>query len=284
MNKVNKLMTQTTISFIGGGNMARSLIGGLIADGRDANSIWVSDANKEQLATLSAGLAVHTTTSNIEAIKNADVIILAIKPQILPLVAEELKEATMGRPVLFLSVAAGIREPDINRWLGGQAAIVRTMPNTPALIQTGATALYANKYVSEAQRNQAETIMRAVGLALWVEDEKQMDIVTALSGSGPAYFFLMMESLEQAATEMGLPKQTARLLALQTGFGASKMALEASDELSELRRCVTSPGGTTERAVNSLEDNGIRELFANALKAAKTRSEELAQQFGDNSQ
>jgi len=282
MNEVNQLMSQTTISFIGAGNMARSLIGGLIADGRDANSIWVSDANKEQLANLSAGLPVHTTTSNIEAIEKANVIILAVKPQMLAQVAEELREATMGRPVLFISVAAGVRETDINRWLGGQSAIVRTMPNTPALIQTGATALFANNQVSDAQRNQAETIMRAVGLALWVDDENQMDIVTALSGSGPAYFFLMMEALEQAATDLGLPQKTARLLALQTGFGATKMALEASDELAELRRCVTSPGGTTERAVNSLEDNGIRELFANALKAAKTRSEELAQQFGDN--
>ncbi len=273
-------MDTSIISFIGGGNMARSLIGGLIADGTDPSTLWVADASQEQLSAVKEHLAVNTTTSNLEAAAKADIVILAVKPQILSTVACELAEVAREHNPLFLSVAAGIREQDLNRWLGGDATIVRAMPNTPALIQSGATALIANNKVTQAQRNQAESIMRSTGLALWLESEAQMDVVTALSGSGPAYYFLIMEALEKAACDLGLAPETARLLTLQTGFGATKMALESSDTLEDLRRRVTSPGGTTEQAIKTLEEGNIRHLLKEALEAAAHRSAELADQFG----
>ncbi len=273
-------MDTSIISFIGGGNMARSLIGGLIADGTDPSTLWVADASQEQLSAVKEHLAVNTTTSNLEAAAKADIVILAVKPQILSTVACELAEVARKHNPLFLSVAAGIREQDLNRWLGGNATIVRAMPNTPALIQSGATALVANNKVTQVQRNQAESIMRSTGLALWLESEAQMDVVTALSGSGPAYYFLIMEALEKAACDLGLAPETARLLTLQTGFGATKMALESSDTLEDLRRRVTSPGGTTEQAIKTLENGNIRHLLKEALEAAAHRSSELADQFG----
>ena len=274
-------MDNLTLGFIGGGNMARSLIGGLIADGRDPATIRVSDVDAQQLDSLKTTLAVQTTSSNRELAEQADIIVLAVKPQMLKQVATELADVARRRDPLFLSIAAGIRANDINRWLGGEATIVRAMPNTPSLIQAGATALVANSKVSQAQRDQAESIMRAVGIALWLDDEEQMDTVTALSGSGPAYFFLFMEALEQAAISQGLGAETARLLTLQTGFGATKMALESSEPLSTLRQRVTSPGGTTEQAIGAFEEGGIRQLVDNALKAARDRSIFLADELGE---
>ncbi len=274
-------MDNLTLGFIGGGNMARSLIGGLIADGRDPATILVSDVAAQQLDSLKTTLAVQTTSSNKELAEQADIIVLAVKPQMLKQVATELADVARRRDPLFLSIAAGIRANDINRWLGGEATIVRAMPNTPSLIQAGATALVANSKVSQAQRDQAESIMRAVGIALWLDDEEQMDTVTALSGSGPAYFFLFMEALEQAAISQGLGAETARLLTLQTGFGATKMALESSEPLSTLRQRVTSPGGTTEQAIEAFEKGGIRQLVDNALKAARDRSIFLADELGE---
>lgn len=268
------------ISFIGGGNMARSLIGGLIADGRDAETIWVSDNNEDQLNHLRQQFGVHTTTSNSEAANAADILVLAVKPQMMHNVTAELRDSVQNKKPLVISIAAGIRAKDIDRWLGGDIAIVRTMPNTPALIQTGATALCANALVSAEQRNSAETILRAVGLALWVNDEKMMDAVTALSGSGPAYFFLFIEAMEEAARALGLPEQAAHLLTLQTAFGAAKMALESPEDCATLRKRVTSPGGTTEQAIRTFEEGDLRQLVAKALTAAANRSEELAQQLG----
>ncbi len=181
---------------------------------------------------------------------------------------------------LVISIAAGIRTPDLARWLGADTAIVRAMPNTPALVQSGATGLFANAHVRDQQRDLAETILRAVGLTLWVEQEDQLDLVTALSGSGPAYFFLVMEALQEAASKLGLPAETARLLALQTAFGASRMALESDEDAAALRQRVTSPGGTTEQALRVLEEGGLRNLMEQALTAAARRSRELADQFG----
>ena len=196
-------------------------------------------------------------------------------------VAEEIRDSVQAKKPLVISIAAGVREKEINRWLGGDVAIVRAMPNTPALIQAGATALYANSKVSNDRRNIAETIMRAVGVVLWIEDEQQMDVVTALSGSGPAYFFLFMETLEAAGHALGLNKETARLLTLQTAFGATKMALESTEDCATLRQRVTSPGGTTEQALRIFEEGNLRQLISQAVTAAAKRSEELAQQFGE---
>ncbi len=273
-------MSTPNISFIGAGNMARSLISGLIADGRDPATIWISDRNDDQRLLLEQQFHLHATASNIEAAENSDIVILAVKPQVMQTVCQELRDTVQQKRPLVVSIAAGIRELDINRWLGGDVAIVRAMPNTPSLIKTGATALFANSRVSNAQRNNAETILRAVGLALWIEDEALMRAVTALSGSGPAYFFLFIEAMEEAARDLGLADETARLLALQTAFGATKMALESPENCATLRRRVTSPGGTTEQAILTFENNGLRALVAKALSAAANRSDELAQELG----
>lgn len=273
-------MKTTTLAFIGCGNMARSLIGGLIADGWDPSRIRAADMDPAQLERITGTYPISTYTQNEAAAAAADVVVLAVKPQIMAAVARELAATVARHQPLVISIAAGIREPALRSWLGGQTAIVRSMPNTPALVQSGVAALYANPAVSEAQRSIAESILRAVGLAIWVEEEAQMDAVTALSGSGPAYFFLFMEALQTAGCELGLPPRTARLLTLQTAFGAAKMALESSEDASALRRRVTSPGGTTECAVAVLEENGFAGMVSKALQAAAARSRELADEFG----
>ena len=273
-------MKTTRLAFIGAGNMARSLIGGLIADGWDATCISVSDPDTAQLAALSSRFQVNTDTNNHSVTENADVVVLAVKPQIIRDVALDLSELIQNRQPLLISIAAGIRATDLQRWLGGSCALVRCMPNTPALVQSGATALWLNEHVGDEQKDLAESILRAVGLALWVDSEDLMDSVTALSGSGPAYFLLVMEALQEAGQAMGLPEETAKLLSLQTAFGAAKMALESSEDAAVLRQRVTSPGGTTEKALAVLENGGLRALFSDALNAARERSRELAEQFG----
>lgn len=273
-------MKNNKIAFIGGGNMARSLVGGLIADGYQACNIWVSDPNVAQCNALQQAFLIQTTAVNEDAIAHADVVIFAVKPQVLKMAAESVAQALQKKKPLIISIAAGIREPTLREWLGGGHAIVRAMPNTPAMVGSGATALYANRHVSKQQHNLAESIMRAVGLAVWVDDEAHMDVVTALSGSGPAYFFLVMEALEKAACERGLPADTARLLTLQTAYGAAKIALESSESTAVLRARVTSPGGTTEQAIKVLQEGDVQALFSAALFAAHHRSGELAELLG----
>ncbi|NOY63607.1 MAG: pyrroline-5-carboxylate reductase [Gammaproteobacteria bacterium] len=276
-------MERVKITFIGGGNMACSLVGGLLSGGFNGHGIVISDPDSEKAAALRQRFPnIEITNNNVTAASGADVIVMAVKPQRLKMVAQELAPALNGSDAFILSIAAGIREADLNQWLGGDRAVVRTMPNTPALIQSGATALYANQQVSESQRGIAESIMRAVGLTLWLDDEAQMDVVTALSGSGPAYFFLIMEALEDAACQLGLDRESARLLTLQTAFGATKMALESDESCATLRAQVTSPGGTTEQAIKAFEDGGLRALFDNAVSAAHQRSIELANQLGNS--
>ena len=273
-------MTDKTIAFIGGGNMASSLISGLIAGGWPVRQIQVAEPIPEKRQELAARFGVRITQDNSEAVANADVVLLAVKPQVAGTVAQEIGPMMRVRSVLLVSVAAGVREPDIRRWLGFEAPIVRAMPNTPAMVGSGATGLFANERVSRGQKDLAESILRAVGLVLWIEDESQMDAVTALSGSGPAYFFLVMELLEEAGGRLGLPPRTSRLLTLETAFGAAKMALESPEEPASLRRRVTSPGGTTEKAIQRLEDGGIREIFHTALEAARDRATEIGNELG----
>lgn len=274
-------MKNSIITFIGGGNMASSLIGGLIADGCPPGNLWVTDLNQEKLDYLANQFSINTTTDNNEAVSKSDIVMLCVKPQIMHEVTSGIKNIVQEKKPMVISVAAGIRESNLQTWLGGNIAIVRVMPNTPALIQTGASGLYANTHVSDDQRNLAESILRAVGLALWLDDEAMMDTVTALSGSGPAYFFYVMEAMENAATNLGLEQKTAQLLTLQTALGAAKMALESSEDVAELRRRVTSPGGTTEQAINTLQSGQLEKLFADALSAAANRSKELAKEFGE---
>ncbi len=274
-------MKDSNIAFIGGGNMGRSLIGGLVADGCDPQRLWVADPSTDTLQKHRDHFGVHITISNGEAIEQADVVVLAVKPQIAKDVMLDCAAALRRRGPLLISVAAGIREADLRRWAGAEVAIVRTMPNTPALVRAGATALYANAYVTADQKDLAESILRAVGVTLWLDNEALMDAVTALSGSGPAYFFLVMEALENAGRRLGLDQDTARLLTLQTAYGAAKMALESTEGVADLRRRVTSPGGTTEQGIKVLQDGDVQALFDRALAAARQRSEELAKMFGE---
>ena len=274
-------MTQASIGFIGGGNMARSLIGGLISDRYPAALITVSEPDAGTRDTLARDFGIEVVDDNAQLVANNDVVVLAVKPQVMKEVAEAIADSVQARRPLLVSIAAGIRAPDLERWLGGGCAIVRTMPNTPALVGSGATGMYANAQVSAGQRGLAESLMRAVGLTLWVDDEDQMDAVTALSGSGPAYFFLILEVLQAAGQKLGLAQDSARLLAVQTAYGAAKMALESPEDAATLRRRVTSPGGTTEQAIKVLEEGGIHDLFEQALAAANRRSVELADMFGE---
>lgn len=272
-------MRKQTIAFIGGGNMASSLIGGLIAGGFDSSKIWVADPDLPKLQNLALRYAIHTSNNNAEAVAEASIIVLAVKPQTIKDAALSITEAVSRTKALIISVAAGIRVSALNQWLGADVPVIRTMPNTPALIQSGATALYANCHVSEEQRSAAESLLRSVGLTTWLNDEIDMDAVTALSGSGPAYFFQVMQAMEDAAIGLGLDPATAHLLTLQTAFGAAKMALESNESIVNLRARVTSPGGTTEQAITVLEQGNISGLFRNALLAAQLRSKELADLF-----
>ncbi len=268
-------MNSPSITIIGAGNMGGSLIHGLIRNAYPKDRILACDPSNEIRQTLENTFHIRTTNDNHQAAEIADVIIFAVKPQYMAAVLAETAKAIEARHTLVISVAAGIRVESLQACLKHPAAIVRAMPNTPALIGCAATALYANPQVSAKQRELAESILRAVGITVWLEQENLMDTVTALSGSGPAYFFLIMEALEEAASQLGLPFDIAHLLTLETALGAVRMAIEGSKSLSALRHQVTSPQGTTEKAISVLESNNIRGLLKQALLAAKLRSEEL---------
>lgn len=274
-------MKNTRLSFLGCGNMGRSLIGGLISNGHNPHGITGGEPDLEKGNSIKQELGIRISQNNVHAIKTAEVVILAVKPQNLLAVVEEISSELLQSRAMLISIAAGIQLSSIQKVVGNDYPLVRAMPNTPALIQTGASALYASQAVTEEQRALAEEIMRAVGLTIWLETEDLMDTVTALSGSGPAYFFLIMECIQNAAIKLGLSHDQARLLTLETAFGATKMALESKSDLSKLRQQVTSPGGTTQAALDVLLDQGkIEDLFYNAMHEAKKRSEELAIEFG----
>lgn len=275
-------MKNSNIGFIGCGNMARSLIGGLIANSHPAANICAADPDAQQRQRAGDQFHIEVFNNNRDVIAGADVVVLAVKPQVLPTVVREEATTLQKRRPLLISIAAGVRIATILQCLGEDLPLVRVMPNTPSLIQAGVAALYATDSVTREQREQAEEIIRATGLALWLDDEDLMDAVTAVSGSGPAYFFLVMEVMEKAAVKLGLPEDTARLLTLETAFGAAKMALESELHADDLRKQVTSPGGTTEQALKVLMEKGDLEgLFEKAMAAAKRRSEELAEQLGE---
>jgi len=263
------------LAFIGSGNMATALINGLLADGYPADSITASDQLAEKRENL-AGSGIHTTDDNCGAVSGADVVVLAVKPQILQAVCQEIEPAIKQTRALIISIAAGITESSLASWLGKESAIVRTMPNTPAMLQSGATVLHANANTSQEQKDIAESILRAVGITRWLDSEKQIDAATALSGSGPAYYFLFMEAMTRAGIDMGLSQETAHLLTLQTALGAARMAMESNDLPEELRKKVTSPGGTTEAAINHLQAQHFEDIVSQAMQAAKNRSKELS--------
>ncbi|CCE21837.1 pyrroline-5-carboxylate reductase [Methylotuvimicrobium alcaliphilum] len=274
-------MKTKKIGFIGGGNMASSLITGLIASGHSPSQIWVSDINQDVLKTLANNLNINISVANEAVIEEVDVVVLAIKPQVLREVAENCAASIRKKRPLVVSIAAGIAQESLSRWLGAEVAVVRCMPNTPSLVLTGATGLHANANVDDEQRDLAENILRSVGVALWVDKESELDAVTAVSGSGPAYYFLLMEAMEQAALSMGMQEHTARLLIQQTALGAAKIALESNESPEQLRKRVSSPGGTTEQAIKAFEQGGFRELVAKAIQAAHDRSIEMSKQLGE---
>ncbi|QSA96153.1 pyrroline-5-carboxylate reductase [Methylococcus sp. EFPC2] len=273
-------MKQQTIGFLGAGNMASSLIAGLVADGYAASNITASDSDPAKLAELARRYGIATTADNRELVERSQILVLAVKPQVLQVVAREIADAVQKKKPLVISLAAGIAERDIERWLGGEVDLVRCMPNTPALVKTGATALHGSERISAEQRSRAEAVLRAVGLAVWVEREELLDAVTALSGSGPAYYFLLMEAMEEAAIRLGLEAETARLLTQQTALGAARLAIESDESPAELRKRVTSPHGTTEKAIASFESGNFRGLVLAAMEAARNRAGELSRELG----
>lgn len=272
LNDIRKL------TFIGGGNMATALISGLKAKGLSAGHMVVADPNAEALARLAADYGV-LNAQGPAAVEHADVVVLAVKPQLMRDVLTPLAAALRRARPLIMSVAAGIPHAALMRWLGVEARVVRTMPNRPALNGCGATGLFAPPGVGSAERALAQSIMGAVGVTVWVEHESQLDTVTALSGSGPAYFFLFMEALEAAARARGLPADVAHLLTLETAYGAAFMARTAADTLKTLREQVTSKGGTTAAALAVMEGAHLRDIVAEALNAAERRSAELGSEF-----
>lgn len=263
--------------------MARSLIGGMLQHGYGPGQICVADPSEVQRTTLAEKYSVAVSADNATAVHDADVVIFAVKPQVFREAARAVADRLAVSRPLVMSIAAGIAEPDIRRWLAYDAAIVRVMPNTPALVGFGASALYANAFVSTRQRQLAATLMEAVGIALWLDDEQLMDAVTAVSGSGPAYFFLVMEVMEAAAKALALPVSVARKLVLQTALGAAQMASASDVDAATLRQQVTSPGGTTAAALKVLQEAGLDSIFLRALTAARDRGAELSHQFGKES-
>jgi len=267
------------ITFIGGGNMAGALITGMLQKGFDPTAIGVIEISAEGRAQLSKKFGIATLEEiSATAIAAADVIVLAVKPQQLHGVATQLHGLLDGK--LVISIAAGVRSADLSIWLGGHNVIVRAMPNTPAMVLAGVTGLYALPEVPEHQRRQAETILGAVGTTLWLEREVQMDSITAISGSGPAYVFLFIEALQEAAAELGFTPEEARTLSLETFLGAAKLAIQSSEDAATLRARVTSKGGTTERALLVMEAAGIKQTIIQAAQAASLRSRELGDELG----
>ncbi len=272
------MQTNLKISFIGGGNMAQALIGGLAGKLTAAENIHVVDVNPDALAVLAQRFGVRTAPAIDATLAASDVIVLAVKPQQMREVAAAL--APYIKQQLVLSIAAGIRAVDLSRWLGGHGAIVRTMPNTPALVGMGITGLAAMPGVSATQKEAAESILQAVGQTVWLMDESQIDAVTAISGSGPAYVFYFIEAMQQAALELGLTAEQGKQLALATFAGATELAMQSAEPVAVLRERVTSKGGTTYAALTSLQASGVQQSIVQALHAAAARGKELGEEFG----
>lgn len=266
----------TRIAFIGGGNMAQSLIGGLLRNGVAATSLGVAEPHTETRHKLESEFGVTCHPENQMVAGDADVLVLVVKPQVMPLLHEELRETLAKQRPLLISIAAGVRIDQLEHWFGDGLPIVRCMPNTPALIGASATGLCANAQVTHEQRLQAQHIMDAVGLTRWVDDESLMDTVTAIAGSSPAYFFAMVEALEEAAHAQGMPRDLARALSAQACLGAGRMLVESGEDPAVLRQRVTSPKGTTEAALKSFAADNFGQSVARAVAAATRRGGELA--------
>lgn len=266
------------VAFIGGGNMATAILGGLVAKGARGEDMLVVEPDAKARARLAAEHGVNAVEAPGEELAHAEAIVLAVKPQVMREVGATLRPHV--RNAVVISIAAGIRLADLSRWLGGHSRLVRAMPNTPALVHAGVTGLYAGDAVTEGDRRLADTLLNAVGATVWFDKETDLDAVTAVSGSGPAYVFYAMEALEAAARELGLAPEKARTLALWTFVGAAKLAIERNEDPAKLRANVTSKGGTTEAAISVMQASYVREKIMEAVKAAAQRSRELGNEFG----
>jgi pyrroline-5-carboxylate reductase len=265
-----------TTAFIGGGNMARSLVGGLIAAGTPATAVRVADPAAAARDALAADFGVAAFDAPAEAVAGAATWVFAVKPQVMRTVCASLAAQAQAQRPLVVSIAAGITSAQLERWLGGGLPVVRAMPNTPALLGAGVTGLYANAAVDGAGRRRAETLLSTAGRTVWIDDEARMNAVTAVSGSGPAYVFLLAEAMEAAARAQGLPDEAARTLVQETLLGAARMLVESGEAPAELRRRVTSPGGTTQAAIETFESGGLRDLVGAAIANATRRGGELS--------
>ena len=265
-----------SITFIGGGNMARSLIGGLIQKGWSAQKINVS----EPVTVLADGLAkdfsVATYSDNADACAATNIWVFAVKPQVIKTVCQQLSSLAQTNKPLIISIAAGITSQQLDLWLGGNMPVVRIMPNTPALLGAGASGLFANAHVGTEHKQHAQDLMQATGITVWIESENLMDVVTAVSGSGPAYVFLLAEAMQAAGVAQGLSPDASRALTNQTLLGAARMLSETTEAADVLRQRVTSPGGTTQAAIESFETQGFRAIVNNAIEAATQRGRELS--------
>ncbi|MEH0664653.1 pyrroline-5-carboxylate reductase [Vibrio scophthalmi] len=270
------------ITFIGSGNMARAIVGGLLSQQYPADHITTTSPDPTMLESIQAEFSVNTTRDNCAAILNADIVVLAIKPQILKQVSIELRPTLqeLEKHPLILSIAAGISVESLEKWLGGVAPIVRAMPNTPAMIGCGATSLVASANVTNKQRLQVEEILSSTGIVEWLSDESLINAATAVAGSAPAYFFLFFQAMEDAAVSQGLPRETARKLTLQTGLGAASMALVGEYDPEQLMRNVMSPQGSTERAIASFEKANLRLIVEHAMRDCADRAKEMQLLFG----
>ncbi len=275
------MSTSPTIGFIGAGNMASAIIGGMLDSRFQASNIWASAPDDAQLQALRDKFGVSVTSDNRHCARQADVVVLAVKPQVMADVCRDIAPVVQNTRPLMVSIAAGLSSGTLDEWLGGGLPLVRVMPNTPSLVRRGAAGLYANQVVSAQQKDTTASIFSSIGKSVWLEDEDQLHAVTALSGSGPAYFFLMLEALEAAAIGAGINADTARELAIQTMAGAAEMAARSDDDPGQLKRNVMSPGGTTEQAILTFEDGGMRSLVEKAFQAAMARSREMAVELAD---
>ncbi|MGO1463549.1 MAG: pyrroline-5-carboxylate reductase [Marinobacter sp.] len=268
-----------TISFIGAGNMASAIIGGMLDSGFKASNIWASAPNDDHLQSIRKRFGISVTTDNRYCAQQADMVVLAVKPQAMADVCRDIAPVAQNTRPLMVSIAAGLGTDTLDEWLGGGLPVVRVMPNTPSLVGKGSAGLFASKSVSDSQKTMVQSVFEGIGIAVWVDDEALLHGVTALSGSGPAYFFLMLEALETAATEAGVNAETARKLAIQTMAGAAEMAAKSNEDPAQLKKNVMSPNGVTEQAIHTFEDGGMRSLVKKAYNSAYKRSEEMAKEL-----
>jgi pyrroline-5-carboxylate reductase len=268
----------SSIAFIGGGNMASCIIGGMVSNGFVPEQIMVGTPAESARQQLSETFGVTTMADNQAAVSNAAIVVLAVKPKIMREVVEDLAPALAHKPII-ISVAAGIPVSALNSWLGAQMPVVRAMPNTPSMVQSGATGLFSQSRLAKEQRALVDKIFQAIGYSCWVDQEALIDAVIAVSGSGPAYFFLVLEAMQKVAQELGLPQTTAQQLSLHTALGASRMAIESGISAAELRDQVTSPGGTTQAAITSFQQHGLENIFRSAMTSAVERAEEMSKDF-----